>query len=375
MERSTITRQELYDLVWKESITSIAKKYALTSRGLKSICENNKIPLPQNGYWSKVKFNKPVVIEKLPEDSSVSQLIELTSSEKEDTISYERSPYTILIQEIENDSNAPVIVSDNLTKPDILIQNTQEIYRKQKKERFYRDDKVDYVAINVDDANLARALRIMDAFIKLLRYRGHSFRRDRNNFGPHIVIKDVEFSFYLREVQKRIPADKLHYSSTYLPTGKLVLKIGQSITAVEWKDGSVKLENQLVKIVAKLELLAEKEILWREECRIRSIQRAEEERIKKEFLARKDIEILKVKKLFSDAEKFEKATVYRRFIKATEQKAIEENNVTDELKDWIKWANEKADWFDPFTKREDELLNENDREELHKPKQQNNYYR
>lgn len=375
MERSTITRQVLYDLVWRESITSIAKKYALTSRGLKSICENNNIPLPKNGYWSKVKFNKPVIIEKLPEDSSVSQLIELTSSEKEDTISYERSPYTILIQEIENDSNAPVIVSDNLTKLDILIQNTQEIFRKQKKERFYRDDKVDYVAINVDDANLARALRIMDAFIKLLRCRGHSFRRDRNNCGPHIVIKDVEFSFYLREVQKRIPADKLHYSSTYLPTGKLVLKIGQSITAVEWKDGSVKLENQLVKIVAKLELLAEKEILWREECRIAAIQRAEEERIKKEFLARKDKEIIKIKKLFSDAEKFEKATVYRRFIKATEQKAIEENNVTSELKDWIKWANEKADWFDPFTKREDELLNENDREELHKPKQQNNYYR
>ena len=375
MENSTIKRQELYDLVWKESITSLAKKYALTSHGLKSICKNSNIPLPQNGYWSKVKFNKPVVIEKLPEDSSFSQLIELTSSVKEDTISYERSPYTILIQEIENDPNAPVIVSDNLTKPDILIQNTQEIYRKQKKERFYRDDKVDYVAINVDDANLARALRIMDAFIKLLRYRGHSFRRDRNNFGPHIVIKDVEFSFYLREVQKRIPADKLHYSSTYLPTGKLVLKIGQSITAVEWKDGSVKLENQLVKIVAKLELLAEKEILWREECRIEAIQRAEEERIKKEFLARKDKEIIKIKKLFSDAEKFEKATVYRRFIKATEQKAIEENNVTSVLKDWIKWANEKADWFDPFTKREDELLNENDKEELHKPKQQNNYYR
>ncbi len=153
------------------------------------------------------------------------------------------------------------------------------------------------------------------------------------------------------------------------------MKIGQSITAVEWKDGSVKLENQLVKIVAKLELLAEKEILWREECRIAAIQRAEEERIKKEFLGRKDKEIIKIKKLFSDAEKFEKATVYRRFIKATEQKAIEENNVTSELKDWIKWANEKADWFDPFTKREDELLNENDREELHKPKQQNNYYR
>ena len=84
----------------------------------------------------------------------------------------------------------------------------------------------------------------------------------------------------------------------------------------------------------------------------------------------------KTTKLFSDAEKFDKATIYRNFIEATEQKAIKENKLTDELKEWIKWAKEKADWFDPFTNRQDELLNNNDREEFHKPKQTNsNYYR
>jgi hypothetical protein len=42
--------------------------------------------------------------------------------------------------------------------------------------------------------------------------------------------------------------------------------------------------------------------------------------------------------------------------------------LTQELKEWIIWANEKAYWFDPFTNKEDELLNDNDREDLHKPK-------
>ncbi|TDE00560.1 hypothetical protein [Flavobacterium hiemivividum] len=127
--------------------------------------------------------------------------------------------------------------------------------------------------------------------------------------------------------------------------------------------------------MAKLELEADKEVAWQEECRLHAIQRAEEEKIKQEFKARKEKEIIKTKSLFSDAEKFNKATIYRNFINATEQKAIRENNLTDELKDWIKWANEKADWFDPFINREDELLNDNDREEFHKPKQTNYYYR
>ena len=181
----------------------------------------------------------------------------------------------------------------------------------------------------------------MDTFIKLLRYRGHSFKRDRNNRGPHIIIKEIEFPFQIREVQKRIPLVKQYDTSTFAPTGILLIKIGESYRAIEWKDGRIKLENQLAKIVAKLELEADKEVLWKEECRLHAIQRAEEEKIEKEFKARKEKEIVKTKKLFSDAEKFDKATIYRNFIVATEQKAINENILT----------------------------------ELHKPKQSSNYYR
>jgi hypothetical protein len=105
------------------------------------------------------------------------------------------------------------------------------------------------------------------------------------------------------------------------------------------------------------------------------IEYERQRKIEEDFKARKEQEKIKTKKLFSDAEKFDKATIYRNYIAATEQKAIKENNLTEELKDWIKWANEKADWFDPFTNKEDELLNDNDREEFFKPKQPNNYYR
>lgn len=374
METIELTRKELYDVVWAESLTSLSKKYALTYDGLKKLCINNNIPIPKNGYWMKLKYNKPVVIASLPSIEQ-EQSIKLVIRDKDSKISYDQSPYTILCKQIENDSKAPIKVPEKLTKPDILIQNTIELFNKRKKDRYYRNEKLDYVYINVHEANFPRALRIMDTFIKLLRYRGHIFRRDRNNWGPNIVVKDVDFNFHLREVQKRIPPEKEYGSSTFIPTGILLIKIGESYKAIEWKDANVKLENQLVKIVAKIELLAEMELVWRENCRLHAIQRAEEEKIKKEFQTRKEKEIIKTKNLFSDAEKFDKATIYRNFINATEQRAIHENTLTEELKEWIKWAKEKADWFDPFINREDELLNENDREEFHKPKQTNYYYR
>ena len=374
METIELTRKELYDLVWAESLTSLSKKYALTYDGLKKLCINNNIPIPQNGYWMKLKYNKPVVIENLPSIAQ-EQSIKLVIRDKYSKISYDQSPYTILCKQIGNDSKAPIKVPKKLTKPDILIQNTIELFNKRKKDRYYRNEKLDYVSITVEEANFSRALLIMDTFIKLLRYRGHSFRRDRNNWGPNIVVKDVDFNFHLREVQKRIPPEKEYGSSTYTPTGILLIKIGESYKAIEWKDANIKLENQLVKVVAKIELLAEMELVWRENCRLHAIKRAEEEKIKKEFQARKEKEIIKTKNLFSDAEKFDKATIYRNFINATEQRAIHENTLTEELKEWIKWAKEKADWFDPFINREDELLNEKDREEFHKPKQTNYYYR
>jgi hypothetical protein len=375
MEIIELNRKELYELVWSTSLSKLSTKYALSTEGIKKLCKEFEVPIPENGYWSKIKYNKQVQVEKLNNTFNGEDKITLTIREEGNPVNLDQKPITILTKQIESDPKAPLVVPDKLSKPDILIQNTKEVHLKRKNNTYHRDEKIDTIGVYVEEENYSRALRIMDTFIKLLRYRGHTFKRDRNNWGPRIIIREIEFPFHIREVQKRIPPVKEYGSSTYVPTGILLIKIGESFRAIEWKDGSVKLENQLAKIVAKLELEADKEVIWQEECRLHAIQRAAEEKIEQEFKARKEKEIIKTKKLFSDAEKFDKATIYRNFIAAKEQKAIKENNLTEELKEWIKWANEKADWFDPFINREDELLNDNDREEFHKPKQSNNYYR
>ena len=44
MKKVTFTRQQLYELVWKEPLSTIAKKYMISDTGLKKICKRNEYP-------------------------------------------------------------------------------------------------------------------------------------------------------------------------------------------------------------------------------------------------------------------------------------------------------------------------------------------
>lgn len=58
------------------------------------------------------------------------------------------------------------------------------------------------------------------------------------------------------------------------------------------------------------------------------------------------------------------AKIVREYLNEIETIAIQNNQHTNELQDWLNWANIKTDWFDPVTKSEDWILNNSDKEEL-----------
>ena len=376
METIELTRKELYDIVWSTTLSKLTQQYAYTNDGIKKICKQYEVPMPDGSYWSKLKFNKKFKKEKLnPVFNSVDKII-LAIREEGNPINIDNTPLTIRTKEIESDPKAPLIVPEKLTKPDVLIQNTKSYHQSRKNKDFVRNDKLDIVHIYVEEANYNRALNIMDSFIKLLRHRGHSFRRDRNNYGPKIVAYDVEFSWNIREKTKRILSDKIYETATYIPTGILILQIGESFRAKEWVDGATKLENRLSKVVAKIELDAIKELEWREECRIHRIQEAEKEKLRKEFQAKRDKELLDTKDLFKLAEYHNKANIIRDYISRIENQEPDNNQESTELIEWIKWAKDKADWLDPLVNKSDELLNEKDKEDFTNQKQtSNSFYR
>jgi hypothetical protein len=62
MEKITITRNDLYEMVWKEPMTTLAKRYGISDNGVRKICIKLQIPLPKEGHWMKVKAGKKVKV-------------------------------------------------------------------------------------------------------------------------------------------------------------------------------------------------------------------------------------------------------------------------------------------------------------------------
>lgn len=379
MENTILTRQELYDLVWENPLSKLAKKYNLSDNGLRKVCKKLDIPLPKNGYWQKIQYNKKVSKEKLPVNNTVETSITLKFRDNSETIiNGEGNELNQLTKELQNVLKDTIVFPEKLTKPHQLIIDAKNDLKT--KEPSYQHNIIGLLNtssgilnITVAPQSVKRALLFMDVFIKALQKRGHKITVKE---GTKIVIDNIEMGIGLRERLKRKIVKGTYYDSTELyPSNVLSLSL-YVYPAKDWTDTNTsKLEDKIPNIIAKLELQAIEEKRKAIERELWHIEYERQRKIEEDFKARKEQEKIKTKKLFSDAEKFDKATIYRNYIATTEQKAIRENNLTEELKDWIKWANEKADWFDPFTNKEDELLNDNDREEFHKPKQPNNYYR
>ncbi|WP_298391534.1 hypothetical protein [Flavobacterium sp.] len=379
MENTILTRQELYDLVWENPLSKLAKKYNLSDNGLRKVCKKLDVPLPKNGYWQKIQYNKKVSKEKLPVNNTVETSITLKFRDNSETIiNGEGNELNHLTKELQNVLKETIVFPEKLTRPHQLIIDAKNDLKT--KEPSYQHNikgllntSTGILNITVAPPSVKRALLFMDVFIKALQKRGHKITVKE---GTKIVIDNIEMGIGLRERLKRKIVKGTYYDSTELyPSNILSLSL-YVYPAKDWTDTDTsKLEDKIPNIIAKLELQAIEEKRKAIERELWHIEYERQRKIEEDFKARKEQEKIKTKKLFSDAEKFDKATIYRNYIAATEQKAIQENNLTEELKDWIKWANEKADWFDPFTNKEDELLNDNDREEFHKPKQPNNYYR
>jgi len=64
-----IPRQELYNLVWSEPITTLADRFGISDVGLAKVCRRSDIPVPPRGFWAMVAsgstFQRPNLPDRL----------------------------------------------------------------------------------------------------------------------------------------------------------------------------------------------------------------------------------------------------------------------------------------------------------------------
>jgi len=426
-----ITRKELYEFIWKEPVTIVAEKLGVPAPILRKYCHQLNIPTPSSGYWSKLKFGKPVEIPALPEytdevpsidsfqegkkkhtQNPIEQIIEQNQDilNKKDSVNknnnqsedvpakiedaQEEKKYEIEVitdprqkiqTELKNMDQSLFTVPEMLYAKHPLIIDTKEFFRGEKNNKYL--DKNPYKSkikaplnINVQSDSLDRALRIYTTIIHLLQLRGHQIVAE-DRWHTYAVVNEEKIPLQLSEKNKQITNTESNYPK-YLtvPSGKLKFEIPRSsyfrLNPVCVEDtANMKIEDKILNIIAKIEYEAISIKEEREEMeRLRHQQEEErkrrelEERKKREIEEKRKKELKELKRAFFSAECYSLANILRFYMERYESFLIEKDIMDEEAEEKLCWLREKIDWLDPFIEYDDELLTEDDKKELICPK-------
>jgi len=367
MDKFTLTRKELYDLIWSTPMSKLSVNYSISVSKLRSICIKMDVPLPETGFWQKLQYKKEVCIKELSHEYNGDNEISIhQETEKEKR----KQSETKRVMEIKSDPNMDFTVPSKLTNPDKLIIAAKDDLATKK--TLYGMDyglintSSGFIDIKVSPVNVGRALRFMDALIKLLRKRGYEIVT--NYETTYAVVLGEEIVICLQE-KLRIEEKPNNYgwnSREYFPSGILTFRVWKDFRFRQkiWYDGKQLIENQLASILAHLEVLAEKEKERRIRNEIEHKIWLEEQKIENEIRERKENEYKKFKKLFIQANLYQKANFLREYVNTVEAYAIKNGNHSTELKGWINWATNKINWFDPLINQEDPDLDEEDKKSI-----------
>ena len=353
MDKITLTRDQLYDLVWSKPISVLAKEFGLTDNDLRKICKSHNIPLPYVGYWSKLRYDKPVKKVMLPTSIEGTEIIISPPNENPPANQNESISRTILIKEIETKYKNLLQVPARLTNPDELIVNVRTALAN--KDIYSHHGLISagsgFINITVAPENVPRALRFMDTLTKLLRARGHETNNVKDTshlvvFGEPLVIRLQEKLRYEYVIEGKYNWKTRHEH----PTGIFMLRTWKNYHWYQkvWSDGKVLIENQLAKIIDGIELLALKEKAKQIELEEFWEKQEERQRLEKERHDREELDGANFQNLLAQSQLWKQSQILNEFISAIESKLIADSELTDESREWLFWAKKKADEFNPL---------------------------
>ena len=380
-ETNRLTRQELFDQVWAEPMSTLSKRYDLSDVGLAKICKRMGVPRPGRGYWARVYGGRVPKKPSLPKLKKGQQqdvhLRNRSSIDIEPEALTEIERLVLLEKRKENRIEIP----DQLLDPHKLVKITSRSLQgaKPNERHLVRPRAKGCLDIEIAKSSIGRAMRIMDSLIKALLSRGYEVRLSEDGETIQFIILGEPLGIRLEEKpqcqehvltpqeEKRIARDSWYRyqlpNYDYTPIGKLGLTIkGRRLwdQRVSWNDGKVqRIEHCLNAFIAGLIKSAGK-------IRTERLQEEKEERerearrLRNEEIRRKQkIEQARLDHLMQQTQDWRKAQQIRAFIDEVMSRG--QLKVGDEVlgsNEWIKWAQVQANRFDPTVESPSSILDE-----------------
>ena len=368
------TRQELYDLVWAEPMKTVSARFGLTDVGLAQACRRADIPLPERGYWAKLRAGKKVHQRPLPPRG-----LGMTDGVVVGATSYYGSHARQDDDEIvASDPQPPVFERDiseveaevrtgvgRVTVPNSLSKAHHHIAKLLDADEQRRINAIGKPFVwdkpLFDTPFERRRLRIINAiFTAVQRYGMKPTLSGKEARTLGVQVNDQFVSFSVDDSKADISAHPSYYEKPRKPSGRMKVVIlswrSSDHMRMSWEDvDDNPVEKAITDIVVELITAGERQYreameysyewtLQRKAKIIEDRRREKEEAERKERERQERLEKERVDGLLADAAALRKAQDIRAYVE--EIKTLVETESPD-LQEWATWALAQADRIDP----------------------------
>jgi len=373
-----ISRAALYELVWREPRTRLAKEFGVSDVALGKTCRAAGIPVPPPGYWAKKKAGKAPVAPPLPpREPGVSE-----------QLTFGLSSYQVALwltdDELRNAEPVPPVFAEPLEsvreriRPRLgKVSAPKSLNRPHRAiVRLLADDDIrreklkgmsyvfDWDKPRFESPLEQRRLRILSAiFSALARFEAKPSVDRREAKDISLQVGDQDVSLTLEPTPQKPRANEATGKTRLTLTIKgrhWLAEGGSDITFADSDEG--KLEAQLKAICEEILVAGERqyrENMWRRyHLAIERKQELEEEdRVRRETEARLERERIekaaqeRLQRLLDDAAAHEQAKQIRDYVEAVlaHLQRLGPAAATDQTAAWAEWARAQANAIDPIT--------------------------
>ncbi len=298
-EAQTLTRQQLYELVWSVPMRRVAAQYGLSDRGLAKLCERHRIPAPGRGYWAKKAAGHRVSKASLPALPTAPATLDAVILGPR-----VRAPVTTASEILTRQSGFEgargnlIVVAGSLRGAHPLVRQTADSLAASTapQKHILCNGAVRHLDIQVSREQLPRAVRIIDAVVKAFGARGWNVTLEPNYPSrSYVTVLEQQAPFGVREKLKKVksePAKPVRgsdgrmytpFQSSHedVPSGKLSLVLRDTVgTSVrrDWDDtDEVPLEDRLNEFMIGVVARAEEQLDFKRRVEANARQRREAE--------------------------------------------------------------------------------------------------
>jgi hypothetical protein len=359
---TSITRDELYALVWSEPIQKLAKRFKISDRGLGKLCARHGIPAPPRGWWARKAAGKRVKQDPLPPLAKGQHDVIRIEGQKPNAPPQdgEQTPLPVETAFERDPANAIIVdTTGRLTLP--LIRDAAAALRSAQPDR----DGIVHsprgcLDVRVSKASIRRALQIWQALVRGLEERGYKIEVKEGK--TWITVLGEPFRVFLKErlrqtIRDLTPDEHRQRREglsvnpyTLTPSGELSFQIGDSYTSRATSDGKKhRLDDSLNAFMEMLIRKAYQEKGRRVEREREEERRREAERKRKDEENRNRQEIAH-RKRFDRLVELWLENENRKVFLIRLRAAIGEVPEASPLAEWLSWAEDYIEMADPLAR-------------------------